>query len=150
MDEYCKKHSICHYAYINDSSTMYTSQLFNSSLFSLSTDKQENSNNLNIPYGMNNQTNGTLNATNHSYIRIRSLIEKGYKFIEKKFNLNEFLANSNTLINNMSSYNSITSSYLQNSGFQYFPNSSNTSLNCQQSSTSSNFGSSGSLASSIR
>jgi len=134
-----------------------TSQLFSSLSHSNLTDSSLSS----------SSSNDTINSSSHSnLIRIRSIIEKGIKFVEKKFNLHDFLVNSNTIINNMSTFNSIHSNSLNNSGF-YFLNHTNFSTptsqystnmpnTCQSSSSLSNnnnnnnnFGSSSSLNSNI-
>ena len=53
------------------------------------------------------------------FLEIKSFIDKGIRLIEKKFNLQEFLLQSNIVINNMTSYNAIhaTSSSQSFSGF---------------------------------
>ena len=58
-------------------------------------------------------------AANQSFVKFRSLIEKGYKLIEKKFNLNDFLNFSNIIINNITSVHSVSSpaSFLSTSFF---------------------------------
>lgn len=151
MDEYCKKHGINTYTFINDNSTIYTAQQFASidgSTQSSSTTTTSSSVTFSVQQSTTTTTSstGTLNG-GQSFVKVRSLVERGYKFVEKKFNLTDFLANSNALINNMSSYNSISSSFLQNpisTGAIFPPNALSNALN-QTSVMSSSFGSTHSI-----
>lgn len=151
MDEYCKKHGINTYTFINDNSTIYTAQQFASidgSTQSSSTTTTSSSVTFSVQQSTTTTTSstGTLNG-GQSFVKVRSLVERGYKFVEKKFNLTDFLANSNALINNMSSYNSISSSFLQNpisTGAIFPPNALSNALN-QTNVMSSSFGSTHSI-----
>lgn len=151
MDEYCKKHGINTYTFINDNSVMYTAQQFASidgSTQSSSTTTTSSSVTFTVQQSTTTTTSstGTLNG-GQSFVKVRSLVERGYKFVEKKFNLSDFLANSNALINNMSSYNSISSSFLQNpisTGAIFPPSALSSALN-QTGVMSSSFGSSHSI-----
>lgn len=73
------------------------------------------------------------NEENFSFVRIKAFADKTAKFIEKKFSLSEFLANTNMLINNMSTYSSLNSNY----AFSYSTSSSSTHLSALNSSSSS-------------
>ena len=61
------------------------------------------------------------------FLKVRSLVDNGIRFIERKLNLEDFLKSSNTLINNLQSFNSINSSSMQNSGFLFPVSGSNSS-----------------------
>jgi hypothetical protein len=103
---------------------------------------------------INSSGNNASSSSNQNFLRIRSLIDKGLKFIEKKFNLQEFLVNSNTIINNMSSFNSLNSSSIHGNGFQFINqnfSTPNSIINSMPSSTTmNNFGSTSSLSSSVQ
>jgi hypothetical protein len=145
VDEYCKKYCINSYAFLKENSSLQTSQVFLS-----------NSLGSNSITTLDTSTNETLNSNSNSnpsnienFVRIRSIIDKSLKFIGKEFNLQEFLINSNEIINKITSYNSIYSSSIQNSGFHFLNQnySTPTSLTPTASNTNSNFGSSNSLLS---
>lgn len=113
MDEYCKKHCINAYSYIKENSILFTSQIFahnsssiqNNSVDAWLTDQLDQSQNLTL-----NNTSSSLKTSpsSQSFLKIRSLIDKGFKFLEKKFNLNDFLVNSNKIINSSLSVGSFS------------------------------------------
>jgi hypothetical protein len=82
-----------------------------------------------------------------SFLKLRSIFDKSVKLVEKKLNLAEFLANSNTLINNMTTFNTLNI----NGNFGLFSPISNTinnslGVSANTNSSSNNFGgSTGSL-----
>ena len=148
VDEYCKKHSISSYAYVKASSTIYASQIFTTyanSAYNNSTD-QNNSNKNNqscsdgldgascvsniISNNLSSNANSNSNSINYGYLKIKSIAEKSCKFLERKFNLSEFLANTNIVINNLSSsFNSINYNPTQQNIFfnsNYSTNTQNT------------------------
>lgn len=118
MDEYCKKHNIHSYTFINDTSVFYTGEIFTSNL----NEKPQIGSTSNVKFSNQQIFNST---ENHSSVKIRSPVDKGYRIIEKNIQLNEFLSVTNQIINNMSSFNTVASSYLQTpigSGFFSYPN----------------------------
>lgn len=133
MDEYCKKNGINSYAYLKETSIVSTSQIFSANILTSSSSSISSGSSVNMTNGTEslrgNQSSGNmLNQSSKSnlvsipppsqtFVRIRSLVDRGFKFLEKKFNLSEFLANTNVIINNLTSYNSINLSSMQNSGF---------------------------------
>lgn len=153
IDEYCKNHSISSYAYLKTNSPIYASQIFTAFTNSLNnTIGDQTSSNCNLS-NKNNQSNidlldGTSNSmistnTNnnnnnqvyYSFIKIKSIMEKSTKYLEKKFNLQEFLANTNIVINNLtSSFSSLSFNPAQNTLFSINNNSSNTQNTPVQSS----------------
>lgn len=126
MDEYCKKHNINTYTFINDNSTLYTAQLFSSYLGVSGDNANSNTSSSNVTFSLHSSSQssgvsssnlsvGGNTSNNTSYVEIRSsLVDKGYRFVEKKFNLSDFLYNAKALITNMASFNVISSSFLQN------------------------------------
>lgn len=148
MDDYCKKHCINSFAFINDNSVFNTAQVFSTNNSNDKAAQQSSSVKFSVPQERNSST--TLIANSPTYVKIRSSTDRGYRSLEKKLLLNDFLSNSNQIINNMASLNPVTSSYLQASGFFQFPASSSSSTVHHQttSAMSSSFGSSLSLASS--
>ena len=106
MDEYCKKYCINSYSYLKEGSSMSTSQhiFLNNSYTNI-----ESANSSNI-----NQHGSTITSSSpplSQFLKIRSLVDRGVKFIEKKLNLQDFLLQTNVIINNLTSFNSIHSSY---------------------------------------
>lgn len=151
MDEYCKKYCINSYVFLKESSSLQTSQVFlSNSLSSTNTISFETSNSETINSN-SNSNNNNITSSNMNFLKIRSLVDKGLKIFEKKFNLQEFLMNSNTIINNMTSFNSMNSNSVQNSGFQFLNQNYSTPTSVISSVSSSNalnnFGSTSSLAS---
>ena len=122
MDEYCKKHCISSYVFLKESSSMSTSQIFLTNSYQ------------NLP-----TLNSSVNNPNHhinssstelfqsQFLKVRSLVDNGIRFIERKLNLEDFLKSSNTIINNLQSFYSINLSSMQNSGFLFPISSSNSS-----------------------
>ncbi len=118
MDEYCEKYNITSYAFLKENSTSSTSQIFmsNSLKSIMNSDSEFIIRRRGIseivtasPPRHNNNLMITAQPT-IQFIKIRSLIDRGIKFVEKKLNLEEFLTHSNTIINNMASFNTIHSS----------------------------------------
>lgn len=143
VDEYCKKHNINSYVYLNDSSTMFTSKILSANFAHLNSDSDNNN-------GNNTSTSSSSLSSitaGQSLLKIRSLIDKGYKFLEKKFNLNDFLISSNNLINNMATYSSVSCNFLAGQNWPFQLTNPASSVSSTMSSTSSNFGSNHSLAS---
>ena len=141
MDEYCKKHCINSYVYINDYSVFHTSQIFASNC---SIQKNQVSNQEKVKFSVQESSDS---MDYQSFVKIRSPIDKGFRFTEKKFRLTDFLSNSNQIINNMSTYNTISSNYLQatfGSNFSSFSSMENNSCGSihQPLSINSTFGSS--------
>jgi hypothetical protein len=132
-DEYCKKHSISSYVYVKTNSSLYASQIFTTyanSAYNNSSDQnncnKNNQSSMDTLDGASSSSNGNLssngnstsNSTNFGFIKIKSMVEKSRKFLEKKFNLQEFLANTNIVINNLSSsFNSINFNPVQQNIF---------------------------------
>jgi translation initiation factor 2-alpha kinase 4 len=157
IDEYCKKHSISSYAYIKTSSAAYSSQIFttfdnsnstlngpasssSSSSYCSTLDTARSITNDTTSSANNNSSSSSSNNSNYSFIKIKSMVEKSSKYLEKKFNLSEFLSNTNLVINNLtSSFNSINfNPTTQNALFNNNNNNnmSNTTPILQQSSLS--------------
>jgi serine/threonine protein kinase len=154
-DEFCKKYCINSYAYVKDSSSDYTSQIIASS----TNNSGGNSNNLSVNSstvcirnelmsGQNMTAESSISQTNlastspisggnspnsFSFLKLRSVLDKGVKLVEKKLNLTDFLMSTNTLINNMTSFNSINFSIYG----QLLPFTSNTNLNHPNTNSSS-------------
>ncbi len=151
-DEYCKKNSISSYAYLKDSSTAFSSTVFANDFKPLGFVSNVNENvtkdsissaNSDIKVVSNSNSNILTNsALNFSFVKLRSLIDKRVKLAEKKFNLHEFLVQTNNLINNMTSFNAINFNPLQNANPNIVHKStsfgSTTSLNSVGSSSNSN------------
>ena len=93
MDEFCKQNFISSYAYINDNSILLTNKVFSNNE-SLSSSMNASKNDRSSPTENLQTTNGSAmistSPNSQSFISIRSWVERGYKFIEKKFNLNVF------------------------------------------------------------
>ncbi len=105
-EEYCRKNAINSFAFIKENSITSTSQIFTTNTnFNIN---QETANSV-------NDYTSPVSASNQSFVKIRSLIEKGYKFIEKKFNLHEFLLNANSLMVYLNSFSNVNSKFLPNS-----------------------------------
>jgi hypothetical protein len=126
VDEFCKKHSISSYVYVKASSTLHASQIFTTYANSAYTNTNDQNNSIKnnqscsegldglscnsnlISNNVSSNVNSNSNLINYSYIKIKSFAEKSCKYLERKFNLSEFLANTNIVINNLSSsFNSI-------------------------------------------
>ena len=160
MEDYCKKHCISAYAFLNDNSVFHTAQILANNERN---EKSQTSNGStsNVKFTVPQQQVNSSSSSNQSYVKIRSSTERGYRSAEKKLLLSDFLANSNQVINNMATFNTVASNYLQtpiSSGFLPFPSSTSSSFGSsgggggashhQLSGLSSSFGSSLSLASS--
>ena len=110
MDEFCKKYAISSYVFLKEGMSISTSQI----LLSNSYKNQQTVANLSTSPPPAYATPIT------QYLKIRSIFDKESKFTEKKLNLQDFLVQSNSVINN----NSINS----NSGLQMINPSLNTNL----------------------
>lgn len=167
-DEFCKKYCINSYAYVKDSSSDFTSQIIAGSINSNSGGNSNNSlsvsssticirnellngQNMTATESSTSQSNLTSTSpaanssspSNFSFLKLRSVLDKGVKLVEKKLNLSDFLMSTNNLINNMTSFNSINFSIYG----QLLPFTSSTNLNhsnTNSSSTSSSSSSNGS------
>ena len=154
IDEYCKKHSISSYAYIKTTSPTYTSQIFSTFTNSASNPTGDvNSTNVNansnlksnqssgdllesgsnglslVSSSMSSSNNNSNNISNYSILKIKSIVEKSSKYLEKKFNLQEFLANTNIVISNLtSSFNSLNFNPTQSLFFNTLSNAQNTPI----------------------
>lgn len=156
MDEYCKKHYINSYTYIKENSILFTSQILdnyqlNSTLNSassinLSTNDQLESS-LSSTLNNNNNNNSSLasSPSNQSFLKFRSMIERGFRFFEKKINLNDFLSQASDAIRTMTPLGALNSS----SSLLPFLNSPFSSNQAQISGTLTSYNSSSSLAQAV-
>ncbi|RMZ99580.1 Eukaryotic translation initiation factor 2-alpha kinase 4 [Brachionus plicatilis] len=96
MDDYCKKACINSYSYINDNSVLLNSKIV-----------ANNQPSLNSLVSDSNAMEPTeTSASSKIFLSIRSWIDRGFRFMEKEFNLNDFMAQSNQIINSISSIGS--------------------------------------------
>lgn len=133
MDEYCKKYCINSYVFLKESSSTSTQQIFLENPYRTLENTYSNSSIANPSSSVSSEQSTT------QYLKIRSLVNRGIKFIEKKINLLDFLHRSNSIINNMTSFNSLNSTQGMNiQPFSLFFNFNQTNPLFQTVSTSSN------------
>ncbi len=118
MDEHCKKYSITSYAFLKENSTSSTSQIFLTNSFKTTTTNSDTAST--SPTSHNNNLIASAQPTNQ-FIKIRSLLDRGLKFVEKRLSLQEFLSHSNAIINNMTSFNTIHSANHPTNAITPFP-----------------------------
>ena len=111
MDDYCKKNCLSSYVFLDEGSTSGATQAF---IQGSKSNGSESSNSIMTVSSTNSlQTNGLNGSTNGSncqgVVRFRSMIDRGVRFVEKRFSLNDFLVATSYIIDKMPSLSPLNS-----------------------------------------